>query len=105
LPRIYVSKLDHPKRIAMFSTSEQFLQAARDLFDAQVGLLTNVTDAILDAGVNAAELNADAVKTLMATTTVASRQWFNSTGASEWLAPVAHLVNDGQLELAVQRPN
>ncbi|MES3025348.1 MAG: hypothetical protein V4857_27550 [Pseudomonadota bacterium] len=84
----------------MFSTYEQLLQASRDLFDAQMALFTDSVNALMDAGVNAAELQAEAVKTLMATATVATRQWFITNKTNDWLTPVAHLVNDGQLELA-----
>ncbi|PWF44735.1 hypothetical protein C7C56_018940 [Massilia glaciei] len=70
------------------------------MFDAQVAFFTDSVHALVDAGVNAAELQAEAVKTLMATATVATRQWFMTSKTNDWLTPVAHLVNDGQLELA-----
>lgn len=84
----------------MFSNYEHFLQATRNLFDAQVAFATNVVHAVLDAGVNAAELNVEAIKSLLATATVATRQWLVAGAVDDWLTPVPQRHNDGQLVLA-----
>lgn len=84
----------------MFSNYEHFSRAARDLFDAQITFGTTVFHAVMDAGVNATELNVDAVKTLLATATVATRQLLSAGTTKDWLTPVALHGNYGQLELA-----
>ena len=44
----------------------------------------------MDAGVAATELTIDSIKTLLATSTVATRQWYWAGDARNWLTPVTH---------------
>ena len=63
----------------MFSTSEHISCALWALYQAHVSALTSVVDAAIEAGVRAAESNADAVRTAHASTTVLARQWLAGT--------------------------
>lgn len=71
----------------MFSTSEHFSRAARALFDVQAALYTSMVQALMDDGVNAAEHQADAIRTALATSTVVSRQWLAAGRAWAPAAP------------------
>ncbi len=72
----------------MFSTTEHISRATRDLFDTQAAFYTVSVQAIMDAGMAATELHADALKSLLASTTVATRQWFTGDSPYNWLTPV-----------------
>jgi hypothetical protein len=48
------------------------------LFDTQAQCYKRLVNAAVDAGMNAAERQVDAVKTFMASSTVATRQWLNA---------------------------
>jgi hypothetical protein len=74
----------------MFSTSEQFSRAARALFDNQEALFDHSVHAWFDAGTHTAEANAETIRTLYASTTVAMRQWLGAGGAYDWLNLAAH---------------
>ena len=71
----------------MFSSAEFIARAFRDLFETQAGFYARNVHAAMDAGVTATELNIDSIKTLLATSTVATRQWCWEGGVGNWLAP------------------
>jgi hypothetical protein len=71
----------------MFSTTEHISRATRDLFDTQAAFYTASVHATMDAGMAAAELNADALKSLLASTIVATRQWLTGDSPYNWLTP------------------
>jgi hypothetical protein len=83
-----LSKAIHPKRETMFSSSDPFFRSMRELFDTQAGMYQRSVHAAMDAGVSATEVNVDSIRTLLATATVATRQWQCAGGASNWLTPV-----------------
>ncbi|RSZ59268.1 hypothetical protein HF313_02390 [Massilia atriviolacea] len=60
----------------------------RELFDAHAGMFERSVQAAMDAGVSAAQVNVDSIRTLLASATVATRQWQVAGGASNWLTPV-----------------
>ncbi|NHZ78063.1 hypothetical protein F2P44_01955 [Massilia sp. CCM 8695] len=72
----------------MFSSSDLLFRSMRELFDTQAGMYQRSVHAAMDAGVSAAEVNVDSIRTLLATATVATRQWQCVGGASNWLTPV-----------------
>jgi hypothetical protein len=72
----------------MFSTTEHMSRATRDLFDTQAAFYTVSVQAVMDAGMAATELNVDALKSLFASTIVATRQWSTGDGTYDWLTPV-----------------
>lgn len=72
----------------MFSSSDPFFRSMRELFDAHAGMLERSVHAGMDACMSAAEVNVDSIRTLLATATVATRQWHCAGGASNWLTPV-----------------
>ncbi len=86
----------------MFSSSEQFSQVARNLFEAQVAAMQAFTHAALDAGVNALELNIDTIKSALAAVTINTRQWMSAGSADQWLFPHASPFHPGQLALALR---
>ena len=59
----------------MWPHPERFAHAAAGLLDAHTAFLTSMVHAWMDAGVNATELNVDAMKSQLACSTVATRQW------------------------------
>ncbi len=61
----------------MFSTSEYINRALWALCEAHVSALTQVVNAAVEAGVNAAEVNADAMRGALASNTVLTRQWLS----------------------------
>jgi hypothetical protein len=63
----------------MFSTSEQLSRAMWALCEAHVSALTSFVNAAIEAGVNVAEGNADAVRGALASNTVLARQWLSCT--------------------------
>jgi hypothetical protein len=63
----------------MFSTSEHLSRALWALCEAHVSALTQFANAAVEAGVNAAEVNADAVRGALASNTVLARQWLSCT--------------------------
>ncbi len=71
----------------MFSSSDHFARACRELYETQAGLYARSVHAAMDAGVSATERNIDSIKTLLATSTVATRQWCWAGGVGNWLAP------------------
>jgi hypothetical protein len=60
----------------------------RELFDAHAGMYQRSVHAAVDASVSATEVNVDSIRTLLASATVATRQWQGAGGASNWLTPV-----------------
>ncbi|MES2325251.1 MAG: hypothetical protein V4633_23595 [Pseudomonadota bacterium] len=72
----------------MFSSTEHITRATRDVFDTQAAFYTASVQAIMDAGMAATELHVDALKSLLASTTVATRQWFTGDSGYNWLTPV-----------------
>ena len=62
----------------MFSTSQQFSQTAKAMIEAQLGAFTRLAQTAFDAGVCAADLNVDTIKTALAAQTVASNQLFSA---------------------------
>lgn len=77
----------------MFATQEHFSRAAQDLFDAQAAFLTHVINASMDAGMTAAEQNVESLKTMLASATVATRQWLTASNTRGWTTPVLLLEN------------
>lgn len=77
----------------MFATHEHFSRATLDLFNAQAAFLTHVFNASMDAGLTAAEHNVDALKTMFATATVATRQWLTASNNGCWTTPAPQLTN------------
>jgi hypothetical protein len=73
----------------MFSTSEQISRAMWALCEAHVSALTNFVNAAIEAGVNAAEVNADAVRSALASNTVLARQWLSCTESNTTLGQAA----------------
>jgi hypothetical protein len=72
----------------MFSTSEQISRAMWALCEAHVTALTNYVNAAIEAGVHAADVNADAVRTALASNTVLARQWLGPSQVHAWaIAP------------------
>jgi hypothetical protein len=72
----------------MFSSSDPFFRPVRELFDAHAGMYQRSVQAAMDAAVSAVEVNVDSIRTLLASATVATRQWQYAGGASNWLTPV-----------------
>jgi hypothetical protein len=72
----------------MFSIFEPVLRVVHDLGHAQANFFTHWTQATFDASVGAAEHHVDAVKALLATSTVAARQWQLACNASR-MVPLA----------------
>lgn len=72
----------------MFSSSDPFFRSMRELFDTQAAMYQRSVHAAMDAGVSATQVNVDSIRTLLATATVAIRQWQCAGGASNWLTPV-----------------
>lgn len=72
----------------MFSSSDPFFRSMRELFDAHAGMLERSVHDGMEACVSAAEVNVDSIRTLLASATVATRQWQYAGGASNWLTPV-----------------
>jgi hypothetical protein len=84
----------------MFSNPETLSRATRDLFDAQMAFFTQLVQSATDLGVNATEHHVDAMKTLLATATVDTRQWLNGGSAGDWMTPVPQFARQGRLTLA-----
>ncbi|GEM_PF-3125442 len=78
----------------MFSHSGQFARAAGELLDSQAAFCARSVSAVMDAGVCAAESQVDALRTLFASATVATRQWLG-TVAADWLTLVPHPPHHG----------
>jgi hypothetical protein len=87
----------------MFSTTEQISRATWALCEAQLSALMHYMHAAVEAGVNAAEVQADAVRTSLASGTVMSRHWFDVGQASAWLAPARQFERVGLCALAATR--
>jgi hypothetical protein len=81
---------------AIFSPLNQFANATGVRIDTWDAFYTNSVHALFDAGMHAAEQGADTVRTIFASTTVATRQWF-STGAFDWAVPVAQYPSHGRI--------
>ncbi len=62
----------------MWTYPEGFARAAQGMMDAQMEFFTSMVHAWMDTGLNAAELNVDAVKTQLANATVATRLWLGA---------------------------
>ncbi len=71
----------------MFSTSEHLSSAMWALCEAQVSALTQFVNAAIEAGVHAAEGNADAVRGTLASNTVLARQWLSCTESNTTPGP------------------
>lgn len=84
----------------MFSTTEQISRATWALCEAQLSALTHYMHAAVEAGVNAAEVHADAVRTSLASGTVVTRHWLDAGQAHAWLAPARQFQLVGQCALA-----
>ena len=63
----------------MFSTSEQTSRAMWALCEAHLSVLTGYVNAGVEVGLNAAEVNADVVRSALAWNTVLARQWLSCT--------------------------
>lgn len=59
----------------MFFSSERLARAGHELLEAQSAFVVSMIDAWTEVGVSATERNVETVKTLLATATVATRQW------------------------------
>jgi hypothetical protein len=59
----------------MVTLAARISHTALDLMDVQLAFFTSMVHATMDAGVNATELNVDAMKSQLACSTVATRQW------------------------------
>lgn len=73
----------------MFSTSEQISRAMWALCEAHVSALTGLVNAAIEAGVNAAEANLDAVRGALASNTVLARQWLSCNESNSTLGQAA----------------
>ena len=71
----------------MFSTTEHLSHTTGSLLAAQSTLFTQLLNAMIDAGMNAAENNADTMRTVLAKSTVAGREWY-CAGNHDWLVPL-----------------
>jgi hypothetical protein len=76
----------------MLITTEYFSRTARDLLDIQMACLDYTVHAMMDGGVSATERNVDAIKTLVATATVATRQWLVAGAAGGCSTPLPTVV-------------
>ena len=70
----------------MFPSQDNFARATGAILDTHTALYTDSMNAVLDAGLHAAERHAESMRTLFASATVATRQWL---GALDWMTPVA----------------
>jgi hypothetical protein len=79
----------------MFSTSEHLSRATWSLCEAQLSALTSFFHAATEAGVRAAEVQSDTVRTALASNTVVTRQWLGSDDALPWgpAVPTDHITN------------
>jgi alcohol dehydrogenase YqhD (iron-dependent ADH family) len=74
----------------MFFSPITYSQPMRDLFDTQAGYCARALQTVMEAGQAVMEHHVDALRTLFATTTVATRQWSNAGVACDWMTPVLH---------------
>ena len=79
---------------AIFSPSNQFAQATGAIIDKHTAFYTNSVNALFDAGMDAAQHQADAMRTYLASATVAMRHWLGAS-AFDWASPVAHYPAQG----------
>jgi phasin family protein len=94
----------------MFAISEQFSQATKAAFDAQLLGFSTLAEAVFDSGVGVIDLNVDAVKASMAAGAVATnlllavkdgRDWMNlTTGQSQQAFERASAYGRQVVELA-----
>jgi hypothetical protein len=86
-----MSNSDHPTGgKSMFSSLAPYSHALRELFDTQARFQAHSLRTLMEAGETAMEQHVDALRTLFATTTVATRQWSNAGSACDWMNPVFH---------------
>lgn len=82
---------------AIFSPTNQFAQATGAIIDTNTAFYTNSVNALFDAGMDAAQHQADAMRTYLASATVAMRQWLGAgAGAFDWADPVARYLSHGR---------
>lgn len=72
----------------MFSSPAPGSSAFQELFDTHAGLYARSVQQVMEAGESAMEQHVDALRTLFATTTVATRQWLGAGSVYDWLTPV-----------------
>ena len=72
----------------MFSSLASYSYALRELFDTQARYQAHTFRTLMETGETAMEQHVDALRTLFATTTVATRQWSNAGSACDWMNPV-----------------
>ena len=74
----------------MFSSPVRYSQSLQDLFDTHAGYCAHALQTVMEASQAVMEHHVDALRTLFATTTVATRQWSNAGVACDWMNPVLH---------------
>lgn len=77
----------------MSSPYEQFTFATGGLMEVQQAAMTKCMYAMFDAGVNAIEMNMDALRAVLAASTVATRQMFLAAGGHGWMTPAVPAVH------------
>jgi hypothetical protein len=93
-------------RTPMFSTSEQMTRATWALCEAQMAALTSYVNAAVDAGMHTAEVQADAVRTALASNTVLARQWLDGGQLTPWAVPARvplPYIHQGQTGLQLEQ--
>ena len=83
----------------MISHSEQFARVSHAFVSNQIALYTHSVEALVDAGAEAAGSNVDTLRTILARSTVATRQWLGAGGAYDWLSLVPHQSHLGWASL------
>lgn len=88
----------------MLSTATAILRASRPLFAAQMACAAQCLQACMDVALGVSEQQVDALETLFANSTVATRQWmWAGKRAQGWPTPAAHTGHNGQPGLAAPR--
>ena len=83
----------------MFSSSEQLTRVTHELVIRQSALVSHSAASLVDAALRVAEPNVETIRTNLASSTVATRQWLGAGGAHDWLSPVAHQSHLGWAHL------
>jgi hypothetical protein len=87
--KINIGDFADQEKSPMFTATQFYARAARDLFDAQMACLANVVHAFMDGNVNATDRHVDTMNTVLATATVAARQWSVASTGTRWEQPAS----------------